>query len=543
MAAIYKARAGQVAFEKDIDLHRISAFLTRRQYGKTTNAARIALKKMMRTAGHTVVFGSVKLDLGREIVRKEAEQMSKAFQILINLAAKAKMELSVFNSETQKEIITPEAAQQMQSTAAVESKLITLDDLASIYEAQRLEFRLFHSRNIYSRTKVVALTPDAVGETGDLILDEVGRAKRFREIMEAVKPIISSNPIFRMLLTTTPAPDDTHYSFELLAPPVDWNPDARPEGNTYRSELGVFVRRVTAWDAALDGVKLYDDDTGAEISPEESRQRDPDKDSWDRNYGVKFVIGGTAAVPLLLLDNAQQRGKLGGEQPCEFFQIEADSDMDAAMLWLKDHLTDGAIGIGWDLATTEKQTSNPSAVTVLEHVGNESIARAILIWKTADPAIALERIRRILQAIKARPKGGRARRLCIDATNERYFAIAVRSELRGEIYVELVIASETVDKPGDKPITMKQLLGDKLIGELEDNHMALPASRYVREDFRLVRKERGSFVCEPDVNGRHGDTFDSTKLALHAAVGNRGKTIVPPQPCQAFLDSQKGSGL
>ena len=29
--SIYKARAGQVAFERDIDLHRISAFLTRRQ--------------------------------------------------------------------------------------------------------------------------------------------------------------------------------------------------------------------------------------------------------------------------------------------------------------------------------------------------------------------------------------------------------------------------------------------------------------------------------------------------------------------------------
>ena len=207
-AAIYKARAGQVAFEKDIDLHRISAFLTRRQYGKTTNASRIALKKMMRTAGHTVVFGSVKLDLGREIVRKESEQMAKAFQLIAAQARQAKMDLQMVNGKDGHRV----------ALEGEKKFLITPDDFTELYEAQRLEFRLWHSNSIFSRTKVVALTPDAVGETGDLILDEVGRVKKFREVWEAVKPIISSNPEFRCLLTTTPPPDDTHYSFELLAP-------------------------------------------------------------------------------------------------------------------------------------------------------------------------------------------------------------------------------------------------------------------------------------------------------------------------------------
>jgi hypothetical protein len=517
MAAIYKARAGQVAFEKDIDLHRISAFLTRRQYGKTTNASRIALKKMMRTAGHTVVFGSVKLDLGREIVRKESEQMAKAFQMIAGQAARAKMQLQMVDGPTGK-------------TVALEGEkkfLVTLDDFAGIYEAQRLEFRLFHSRTIYSRTKVVALTPDAVGETGDLILDEVGRVKNFLAVWEAVKPIISSNPEFRCLLTTTPPPDDTHYSFELLAPPINWNPEPNPAGHTYRSELGVFVRRVTAWDAAADGVVLYDDDTGEPISPDESRRRDPNKDSWDRNYAVKFVIGGTAAVSLLLLENAQQRGKPGGDQPCEFFQIECDADMDRAALWLKANLGEGMVGLGWDTATTEKQTSNPSALTVMERIGNDSIARAVLIWKTADPATAMERLRLVLNAVKARKEGGRARRLCIDSTNERYFAADVRKELRGEIFVDLVVSSETIERPGLPNITRKQSLGEALVAELEDNRLALPAARYIREDFRLVKKERGQFVCEPDVIGRHGDTFDSTKLALQALTGNKGKTLVP----------------
>ncbi len=526
MLAIYQPRAGQVAFELDVEAHRICAFLTRRQYGKTTDAGRIALKKMMRTAGHTVVFGSVKLDLGREIVRKESEQMSRAFQMLVAMAARAKMELSLVDADSGK-VLKPEEMVNAR-LAGDRSKSITPADFAELYESQRLEFRLYHSRTIYSRTKVVALTPDAVGETGDLILDEVGRVKKFLEVWEAVKPIISSNPYFRCLLTTTPPPDDTHYSFELLCPPINWNPPPCAEGNTYTSELGVFVRRVTAWDAALDGVPLYDDDTGEAITPDESRRRDHNKDSWDRNYAVKFVVGGTAACSLLLLENAQQRGKPGGEQPCEFFQIEADTDMDAALIWLKEHLTDGTVGLGWDLATTEKQTSNPSALTVIERVGNDSIARAIFVWKTADPALALERVHNILLAVKARKTGGRARRLCIDSTNERYFATDARKEFRGEVYVDLVVASETIERPGLPNINRKQQLGESLVSELEDNLLALPAVRYVREDFRLVKKERGQFVCEPDVMGRHGDTFDSTKLALHALTGNKGMTIVPP---------------
>jgi len=525
MAATYQPRAGQVAFERDIDQHRISALLTRRQYGKTTNASRISLKKMMRTAGHTVVFGSVKLDLGREIVRKESEQMSRAFQMITALAATAKMDLAMVDESTGK-VLKPEAMVDTK-LASDRAKLITPADFAELYEAQRLEFRLYHSKTIYSRTKVVALTPDAVGETGDLILDEVGRVKNFLAVWEAVKPIISSNREFRCLLTTTPPPDDTHYSFELLAPPIGWNPPANPAGHTYRSELGVFVRRVTAWDAAADGVKLYDDDTGAEISPDESRQRDHNKDAWDRNYGVKFVIGGTAAVSLLLLENAQQRGQPGGELPCEFFQIEADADLDRAALWLKDHLGEGQVGLGWDTATTEKQTSNPSALTVMERIGNDSIARAILIWKTADPATALERLQLILNAVKDRKAGGRARRLCIDSTNERYFAADVRKQLRGEVFVDLVVSSETVARPGLPNITRKQQLGEQLVAELEDNRLTLPAARYIREDFRLVKKERGQFVCEPDVMGRHGDTFDSTKLALAALTGNKGRTLLP----------------
>lgn len=499
----FRERAGQVAFERGINKHRICGFLTRRQYGKTTTAARIALKKMMKTPGHDVVFGSVKLDLGREIVRKEAAAIRQAIALLSGEAEAAKGLLQTVDSKTGKSIAT-----------------IGQDDFDEVYEAQRLEFRLYHSKTIYSRTKVVALTPDAVGETGDLILDEVGRVKKFRDVWEAVKPIISSQPQFRCTLTTTPPPDDSHYSFELLAPPIGAEFPVNPAGNWYRSDLGVWILRVTAWDAYADGIPLYDDDTGEPVDPDTARKRDPDRDAWDRNYGVKFVMGGTAACGLLQLDTARTRGI--GE--CACIIIEDDSDMQRAVEFLTAHLGPGPVGLGWDLATTEKETSNPSAFAVVERRGVELIDRLVAVWKTKDPDIAIDRARAVINAVKGRKEGGPARRLCIDATNERYFASDARKQFAAELPVELVVASETVERPGNEPMTMKQWQGSLLVGELDDNHLTLPPERYLKDDFRLVKKEKGNFVCVADPDGKHGDTFDATKLGLHALLSASGIT-------------------
>lgn len=501
MATVFKVRAGQQEFERGVRKHRVCGLLARRQFGKTTIASRISLRKMMKQPGHTVIFGSVKVDLGREIVRKEADALQKAFRLLAESVDNEKLKLEL-------------ADQQTNQTLAK----LSADDFAELYEATRLEFRLYHSRTTYSRTKVVALSPDAVGETGDLILDEVGRAKRFREVLEAMMPIISSNPEYRAIYTTTPPPDDTHPSFDLLAPPIDAELPVNPKGNWYRSELGVWVLRITAEDAYADNVPLYDDDTGAAISPEESRRRASDRDAWDRNYGCKFVQGGTGACGIAQLDTAQRRGI--GE--CQFFNIGSDYEFDAALKWITAHLGPGPVGLGWDLATTTNKTSNPSSFSIVERRGVEKIIRAILNWKLSDPEIAIERALRIAKAIYARPEGGPARRLCVDATNERYFSQRVRTELSLYVPVELVIASETIELAGNEPMTMKQYLGGLLVAELDDNHLLLPPERFVRDDWRLVKKEKGQFVCEPDVDGKHGDTFDGSKLGNYALISTGG---------------------
>ena len=491
--AQFRPRAGQREFERGVEAHRICACLARRQYGKTTNCARISLKKMMKVPGHTVVFGSVKVDLGREIVRKEAAELHTAIASLSgSLPAKALLD-----------VVDDKGA----SVSAVSA-----DDFADLYENSRLEMRLYHSKSVYSRTKVLALTPDAVGETGDIILDEVGRAKNFQGVWEAMKPIIASNPNYRAILTTTPPPDDAHFSWALLSPPAGYDPAPKAEGNWYKSDLGVWCLRITAYDAYADNVPLYDDDTGEPLSPEESRRRDHDKDAWDRNYGVKFTVGGTSACGILQLNTAQTRG-IG---QCALFQVQEDSDMQQALTWLRTKLTDGKVGIGWDLATTTKGLSNPTSVSILEQVGNEFILRACFVWKTAEPEIAMERVRMIVQTVRIRPAGP-ARKLCIDGQNERYFAKLAQKDLRSEAPVEIVIGSETVEVLGQsEKITVKQQTCGRLVEELDDNHLWLPPEQYLKEDWRLVKKEKGQFVCEPDGQGRHGDTFDATRFALRA---------------------------
>jgi hypothetical protein len=493
--AILSMRAGQRRFFRLVDEYRLFAFLARRQYGKTTTFAKIALKKMMRRKRHTVIFGSAKINLSREIVRAEAHIFQASIAQTIREAQAGA--LRIYDA----------------TTGRAPDKELTPDDFAELFEAQRLEFRYYHDRNDYSRTKVVALTPDAVGETGDLMCDEIGRVRNWREVWEAVSPIIASNPDFRLTLATTIPPDDTHFSYEQLVPPVGVEFAANPEGNLYESEMGIMTLRVDAWDAYADGVPVYDMQTGVPLDPDEARRREHDKDAWDRNYGLKFIVGGASACGLMPLEVAQRRG-IGA---CAFFKIETDTDFDAALAWIGAHCTDRVIGIGIDPATTTKQKSNPTAVAIVEDHVTELVARAILVWKTADPKTADERIERLVATVAARGAGGgRARGMGIDATNERYWAAALRDRLGAALPVSLVVGSEAHDAPGVERMTMKQFLGNRLTGMLDDNKLTLPPDRYIREDFRLVKKDRGQLVCEPDIDGKHGDTFDAVKLAAYA---------------------------
>ena len=480
-------RSGQRRLFRLVEQYRLLGFIARRQYGKTTTCANIALMKMMRHPNHTVIFGSAKLNLSREIVRKEAAVIERAISEAMRRLENADGEFRLADDKTGRDI----------------KGGLTHDDFADLFEHSRLEFRYYHSRSSYSRTKVVALRPDTVGETGDLMCDEVGRIGNWKDVWEAVEPIVASNPSFRILLLTTPPPDDAHYSFEQLSPPPGMKFPVSPSGNVYESVKGVTCLRVDAWDAAADGVELYDTKTSLPVSPEESRRRAFDKDAWDRNYGCLFITGGSAAVGLIPLMESMERG---GRAGCVF----ALDDLPPNWEKLFD-LSKGPVGIGADPATTEGEKSNPFGIAVTQRVDGRYVAKLIISLKSKDPKRPKGILRELCERLKPRA-------LAIDATSEVYWATEVREELEGVCDVLLVKNSERLDFMGER-VLYKTYLGNLLVNAIDEGMVDLPNAAEVKDDFRLVKKMKGGFDNALDsATGRHGDLFDGAKLSIHALI-------------------------
>ena len=263
--------------------------VVRRQYGKSYGLGAWALDKMM-GAIVDVIFASASVRLGMENIRKE----SKVFWDLL----------------TKARAIAKSLGKRLTTSADDDrGRLIDLDGVSDLFEHQKLETKIWHSRTQYSRSIVVAPNPDtAVSWTGIVCLDEVGRMPEFKDLLEAMLPIISSSPEFCLRGVTTPPPDDSHYSYELLAPPPDLEFPVNPAGNFYRSTAGLLVHRLDARDGYAGGVPLYDDETGEPLAPERHREKALDKTAWDRNYGLRFLRGGSAAVSLTALYHAQAAG-------------------------------------------------------------------------------------------------------------------------------------------------------------------------------------------------------------------------------------------
>ncbi len=269
----------------------VLAAVWRRQYGKSFTLCGIGLDWMMETPGVLVTYMSAAIRLGQENLRKEAEVWRSTMQELRKAAAQADLKLT--------------------STADDDhGELLDVDAIADLFEHHKLETRLWFDTVTHSRSIVIAPNPDtAVGFTGHLILDEVGRMPEFRDVWEAAEPFVASNPHFKVRMATTPPPADDHYSYELLAPE---NPDTifpvNPRGNYYHSIHGIPVHRVDAFDAAAAGTPIFDLETRKPLTPAEARAKAIDKDAWDRNFGVKFLRGGSAAIGIDELLHAMRAG-------------------------------------------------------------------------------------------------------------------------------------------------------------------------------------------------------------------------------------------
>jgi hypothetical protein len=193
------------------------------------------------------------------------------------------------------------------------------------------------------------------------------------------------------------------------------------------------------------------------------------------------------------------------------------------------------IGIGLDIGTTSKKKSNPTVLALTQEVGMAYFVRLLVSWKTKDPAIAREIITHILDGI---PNGLRARRLCIDATSEKYFAVDLRRNFANRIPVDLIVSSESTEYMGEKMI-FKQYLGNLLVNTIEDGYLALPKENWIQKDFRSVVRDRGTFEAEVDEDGRHGDCFDAVKLSLHALIIPGGQVDVSAAQVGTYAGGQR----
>ena len=127
--------------------------------------------------------------------------------------------------------------------------------------------------------------------------------------------------------------------------------------------------------------------------------------------------------------------------------IDSQAGLDRAVAFLGDHLRDGPGGVGLDVATTSRSSSHPSRLTVTEKRGHDHVQVLVALWKERQPQVARDRLRQVLEAIGARASGGRARRLCIDASNERYFAQETADLFAALLPTELVVNSSAIHPP------------------------------------------------------------------------------------------------
>ena len=176
------------------------------------------------------------------------------------------------------------------------------------------------------------------------------------------------------------------------------------------------------------------------------------------------------------------------------------------------------IGIGIDPATTTKKKSNPTGIAVIQQVGLMYFVRVLLRFKTSDPRVTTGIVRELLDL----PHGLKVRKVCILATNERFYAAQLKRELAGTVPVQPVIESEGTVYLGEKML-VKSYLGNQLINTIEDGYLAVPDERWVKSDLRQPVRVGGTFAAEPDESGNHADGFCAIGAGLHALIAKGGR--------------------
>jgi hypothetical protein len=186
--------------------------------------------------------------------------------------------------------------------------------------------------------------------------------------------------------------------------------------------------------------------------------------------------------------------------------------------WLDFLTPEAPLGIGMDIATSDGPTSNPASITVSQAVGGLIYERLVIAWKTRDEAVATAMLGTVLEDIRSLGRL-QIRGICLDASNERFFCqrLARQFHLHGRF--QLIGGGENLTYQG-QTLRAKEMLGNLYVNAHTDGLLCTPEAPFLKEDRRLVQKSKGLFVTLTGKGGKHGDTFDSGKLARWALLSS-----------------------
>jgi len=496
-----------------------------RRCRKSTTLGDIAFDEMSKEPGRMVIAASASLLLGKELVGVTLSAAEQAM-IVMNEAAAVRTVFEMGADENQLDFKVADSSKDRILTG------LTPDDFAELYQSSRMELRLYFDRTHFSRLQVIAPNPATARSWRATVLrDEAGFTNpNFEtELRNATDPMMRDTPDLKIIYASNLSSNDRHPYFqttmprEITAETEDEQFPANPAGHLYIGHDGILVHRVALKDAYAAGHKLFND-RSEPMSYEQCRTFPQFKSGWDETYALNHKSGGAGAIDFNALIHGQRRG-VG---KCNFVYVENEGDMQRARRLLAAVLTSGPVGIGWDVASTTGEMSNPSSVTITESVGGERLQRLVVVFKQRKGVIARHWVRSLVEVVRSRPSGGPARRICIDGSNERLFAQDTKDEFAGLIPVEIILNGSNVDPhpPGYREaVNYKTFLGDLYCAAVNDGRTVMPPDDYIKVDHLLPLKDGGRYVCTPDSDGRHGDTFDSGKNAEYALTSQSGSGV------------------
>lgn len=345
-------------------------------------------------------------------------------------------------------------------------------------KAQVLEFA--SGRKINSMSS----NPDAqAGKRGDRTLDEFALHKDGRKLFAIAHPGILWGGQMSIFSTHR---GDLNFFNQLVT-------EAREGGN----KKGFSLHRVTIEDAVRDGLlakiqaKVPDGDPRKAMTEDEFLQslRDEcaDEESWMQEF---MCVPADDASALLMWD----------------WIIAAEYKKAEWEAMLKRPLSDaqGRLYAGYDVARKKDR----SVVWIAEEFGGMLLTRQVHVMERVKFSEQKDLVWRLMKA------GGSARiqRLAIDATGMGMQMAEECREAFGEYRVQ-----EVTFTPASK-----QEMAFPLRGRFEDRTFKMPEDKWIRADFRCIKKEEtagGNLLITAERNeGGHADRFWAAALCNHAAM-------------------------